>query len=59
MKKQDSISEDRIPKKILQYHPGDEVRLKYGDFTVVITRTDVFSKGKHFEYAGVQQFPAL
>ncbi len=37
---------------ITHFHPGDEVKLKYGDFPVMITRTDLYRNGKHFDYAG-------
>lgn len=37
---------------IRKLQPGDEIKLRYGDFPVVITRHDITRNGKCFEYAG-------
>ena len=35
-----------------QLYPGDEVKLKFGDFPVVITRRNLMLNKRHFDYAG-------
>ena len=35
-----------------QLYPGDEVKLKFGDFPVVITRRDLILNKRHFDFAG-------